>query len=700
MTSQLVKNLGRNKRYDLRETCLKNNLLASNSGCSNIVLKVPSESPVKTLRPYQNDMFEAVLGNSVQRVVSPMGSGKNMVMLAIAARLMAKKVPVFIATSKIAIISSGLEKYTSHSGVHFRLNDGELLYLPQSCVESPRQDKVSVLRKALRQGEGISVISHRALDMALSEMDPSEYGDAVFLIDEGHHGGYDEDDDVGTNLGKAIDRLSKTNQVCSFTATDGRNDGLDMGGGREVYRRTMVDHYREGYCPDINVKVVIYDDVGEDEYRSLDNSNAMDARNVGNATKLIRAYVRTFKKQLSDGPVKQTMMVIPPNSPGRNSRMLALRLEKMLRKCRPDLRILNLASNDGISLVSEQTTHAKLKQYGRLSTEKLDVVIVISVMDEGVDWVDCCQVFEPRVPGSIVTIAQRSTGRAMRLKPECHPYRNSSDIYFFELGIKEEDKHTFHKPLLKLAIRMSALFNGLAFKEPCRFNIANRDRPDSGNGGGPNGGTYPRFHKIMEDLLEEIASDELTLEDAVGELAQELDIDIDTSWGLMLPYFADAGGGSSLKDRLVGMSFNTSKDFRDFLKTPEIKKLMEQTVLKDVFEWYGFISSNKVTSRVAEIIRKQAPDSGPYSYAKARRITIDSGARSHDDYYRLRSTYPRLPKRPEKFYAERGWVNWPIFLGRKDREDYCPRSLKSRVQVERKYCKCPSCEKNLTKTQD
>ena len=433
---------------------------------------IDNPNPQKAvLYNYQIDIVDNCNDSLLSLSVAPTGSGKSLTMITIAAKNYSVGLSTFILVPKIAIadgfnhtdngkftIKCKRKSYTLHASEIERID----------CA-----DRSSVIKKRLEQSVVMPVvvvscyesfaIAYRSLRGLI------DCAKIQVLVDEAHHVSGDIN-----GLGKLVESLIKDGvPVHKFTATAYRADGTEtvapemkklVGDGFRSYRRTLIDHYNEGYCPDLNIHFRFFDDVAAADHKDV---TGLDGIDIHSPEKLIKAYVDEFKKNRK----RHTLMILPCviKKDGRkiSAAKVACDLERALLKKFGDLNIINLGGKDN-ALISNNGPEYRKRRKKLCDSKKdgsIDVVISLRIMDEGVDWPDCSDVYMARVPGSLPLIIQR-IGRAMRMK------KNSANIYFFELGIKEADKQ-ITCAMVNIACRLQCLFHGLEFREPFSF-VGNR----------------------------------------------------------------------------------------------------------------------------------------------------------------------------------------------------------------------------------
>lgn len=438
---------------------------------------VESSDPY-VLREYQSEYIKKhALKNKYQLAVLPTGAGKSLLMMTYVAYRYKNKKKNVILVPKLSI-ATGFEQYIADK--EFCAKNGRRKFtLPilSSRQLNPTCNKAKTIIDVLEQsGPKLIICAYPSFINIYDKLSDKTKQELSIILDEGHHSAVG-DDKESTLIGSIIQKAHKDDiGVHVYTATDFRSDGtaiLPDGADFNVYRRTLLEHYQDGDCPDFGFYFRFYDKVSPKKYQNMHSDTISDDVIIGNSTKLLSTYVDEYNKHK-----QPTLMIIPQHirasyRHSMNSAYAAKRLQDMLKKANPDIRILNLGSEDGKTY--ESIKPGIREKYERLSSEKFDVVISIKVADEGVDWRDCSQVFFPRVPGSLGLIYQR-TGRALRKKPKDHPHRDYSRVVFFELDIEQGEHFEVCPALFKLAVRMKAIYHGLDWSQPFRLSLPKKIR--------------------------------------------------------------------------------------------------------------------------------------------------------------------------------------------------------------------------------
>lgn len=410
------------------------------------------------LRPYQQEMLDRWIESSKFFSIAPTGSGKSVVIATKAAINYKKGVSTFILIPKVAITGAFDQTTDKNFSVEY---NGVVYTLPVGSIKHIIDDDRSALTAALleksRYYPAIAVVCYEAFQTAYARahmnLDSSRL---EIVVDEAHHVRADEH--ITNNLGSLSKQLlTHKVRLALFTATGYRADGGDIVTNRtlfEMHRRTLRDHYDDGWCPDLNVHCRFYDSVAAADYhkyRSPDDYTLV----IDNADTLIRAYIDTYQKN-----PKPTLMIVPARTMSTKTAPIcaagvACQLEKALAA--RGLNVINLGGYED-KLVSHNR-RMYTDNLNQLSLAKkdnqIDVVISIRIMDEGVDWPACSAVYMPRIPLSPTLLMQR-IGRSTRPKPQ------PSDIYLFELAVNGNDQEVV-ETTAKLACRLKGFFHGFDF---------------------------------------------------------------------------------------------------------------------------------------------------------------------------------------------------------------------------------------------
>jgi hypothetical protein len=439
---------------------------------------------VVNLRPYQLDIVRRT--DPYVLVVQPTGSGKSVTMLAIAGSRLATGCSTVILVPK-NVIAHGFAKHTATADfVAVDPATGETVAtVPQGSVVWPAGlGKIKLVAAALNGDPAVVVCSYQAFFGAWARLTDDAKRRLTILVDEAHHSGNafepDDLDEQANELGTLIERACDADvPLYAFTATDFRSDGHPLlpaafGHRFAQVRRTLSQHHAAGMCPDVDVDFMFYEAV------SATQRDEMDARGddqFGTVEAILGAYVGEYSaRQLP------TLMIVPATvrpeqrmtlPDGRvigDAKGFAYELGRRLAERYPDAVVVNLGSNDGVTLASEEKGIGN--QYARLGSkaERIDVVVAIRTMDEGADWPDCAQVFMPSVPGSFQLITQR-LGRALRAKRAGHPSPDRSYLCLFEVGVLADDRPLVTGAIARLALRLKCLCYGHHFTCPWNFAL-------------------------------------------------------------------------------------------------------------------------------------------------------------------------------------------------------------------------------------
>lgn len=442
----------------------------------------PSPEGVYTLLKGQSDLVDHLFSHKRTLNASPTGSGKSVAILTYAADRSKKGLGTIILVPKLSI-ASGFKKYTDgkwfkvkHNGKDYRIPQGMVTTLGKTAKTS---ELLALIRDPMASGAGkIIICSYQAFSLAINSLTSEELIKWAVVQDEGHHNAIEENgtEQVGTTIGSTIDTMCDWGlDVHIVTATPFRTDGMAILPPRHAadfhrFHITLQQHYRNGGCPDFDIHVEFYDKVKADEHDKFSNFGNQELVNIGSADKLIKAYVRTYLAN----PL-QTLAIVPAMAKiiggvKWSPAAFAKKLQDAFLKANPSLRILQLGSSNGIDLDSGrpdiEEKYASLNDPGRY-----DIVIAIKTMDEGSDWPDCAQTFSPYISSSLQLIMQRAVGRAIRRKRADHPSRDKSHIWFFEMGILEEDRYAISETLWKMAVRIKTLCFGVEWNQPFRFKL-------------------------------------------------------------------------------------------------------------------------------------------------------------------------------------------------------------------------------------
>ncbi len=628
-------------------------------------------------RPYQI----AILKAWAKRLfcIAPTGAGKSTIMVTRAAQNLQDNITTFIVAPKLSIV----ECFSQTHNKRFTTKIGkQTLSLAPGYIEHINgEDRTGMIRKALEQVGGrtiprIIVCCYESFKLAYDQIDKRllKKDNVEVIVDEAHHVSMNEPGQQSNGLGKLLKQLIADNiAVSAFTATAFRADGGTICNGDIdqfiTFRRTLKEHHAEGYCPNLNIHFRFYDEVRADEFKKC-VTKSDDILIIGSYKTLLKAYSREHKKG------NRTLMILPsvmasPTGGKINAAKVAVELEQKLKHDHPGIRILNLGGfeNGGsYQLISTSEAEYKKKRaelQAARDHDNIDIVISIKVMDEGVDWSPCNKVFMPRVPGSLPLIVQR-IGRAMRKKR----LPSTSDVYFFELGVIGDDPEVTNA-LVKIAVRLKALFHGLEFNEPFSFGLTKRN--------------------ILRDKLLKVSGDKLNkANEAVQLTAMKLDgrksapeliqatVDAYKKVGIVLiPIEAieiammndiikvekNTNLQQALKSFMRRVS-SKSTDFADFFSNLKVTKALESLMVHGPRTYVELLNGTNNKDIERTIAEWQCREISFYpTYHEARQAVIDLGIKSCTEYDKRYKEDPRLRCFPHKVYEGKGWTNWYGYFG-------------------------------------
>lgn len=425
---------------------VKNCVLAGDRPVKTIVLG-KKESKTIVLWPFQNEILIDHLSKHRFTITeSPTGSGKSSIMLsyAVLASRLGKK--VIIVTPQCGI-NFNFRKYVINSRFCAKGAGCDYTIPKGGIVREPERNKTDALKRFIKNpSERIYVATYQAFKLALNT--GVDVSNVVLLVDEVHHSNIHCEQSY---LGSILKQCSETcHEVHCFTATDFRTDGgRPTPKGFHKYRRTLAQHYSEGFCPDFGIFARFYCSQNRDEFEKM-----ASGKNIGNPKALLESYVDEYLKS----PLP-TMMYV-------DNAKQANWLQRMLLDKSPQIRILNLGSDDGKILISDKPhlRRGKFIQLADIPTG-FDVVISIRLCNEGIDWAECCQTFSPRITSSLQLFIQRCVGRTLRRKRENHPSPLYSRVVIFEISLNDHDRDEVTKAFLPMAIVLKAICEGLDFSD-------------------------------------------------------------------------------------------------------------------------------------------------------------------------------------------------------------------------------------------
>lgn len=565
-----------------------------------------------TLRPYQNAMLDEWLGaNDGEQSwigIAPTGSGKSVVIATKAAINYSNGISTFILIPKLSI--TGAFDQTSVEGFNVRYR-GSVYSLPVGTIKHVTgAARISGASKLLelanwnsrlaRSTPQIGVMCYESFKEAYAAVGTINSNQVEVIIDEAHH--VRTNDGATNGMGELVKRLTnKQVQMALFTATGYRADGgtiVQDSRNFEQFRRTLREHYDEGWCPDIDIHFRFYDRVAECDYAGFE-SKTDDTLIIDTAEQLISAYVKEFR---ASGK-RPTLMILPVEMRTRagekiKAAKIACDLERVLAQ--DSNRVLNLGGFDADKLVADSTAEYE-KRLSTLHQSKdtgLDVVISIKVMDEGVDWRACEAVYMPRIPHSLPLIMQR-IGRSTRKKPTS----SSSRVVFFELGVDGDDGLVV-PAMMRTACRLKCLFHGLEFQESFAINGGLRQRL-----------LRISTHKLQsaDEAIHQVAARHhgkaaarLLLETIKDEYAY-IGVDLEPSECVDIAVVSsvfDGYDGDELvrtTKRFLRRLRGSSRDFQYFFDDPEVQSALDELVVQGPYA-YARLLSGRSAKQIERLI--------------------------------------------------------------------------------------------------
>jgi superfamily II DNA or RNA helicase len=538
-------------------------------------------------------MIDHMKQNRLTLVESPTGSGKTNIMLSYAAFVRQHK-KVIVITPQLGI-NHNFTKYTKDGDwcAVERDKDGNEIAqysLSYNSIKESHIQKSASMKLFLSSAKGtIRVSSYKAFDLALDD-ETIDMSDVVLLVDEVHHSDMKDENLLGSILRKCVDRCS---EVHAFTATDFRSDGGQPTSEEfSRFRRLLKEHYQDGCCPDFGVFLRFYHAVSKSDFDQLavteDISDKPDLLNAVNYPELLKAYVDEYKKS----PLPTIMYV--------DGAKQAFELQKvLLRKCK-GIRTLNFGSDDGERLVSDVKNLRKTKLDALTDAPRdYDVVIAIKLFDEGMDWVECAQTFNPRLTGSLQRFIQRCVGRALRHKTNPkHPSPDLSRVVIFEVTLDDKDQDVVKNANLQVAIRIKAICSGIDFTDTFMLAVPLRRRAEVDK-------EREQFKLQINSLQNNEILQRILWKSAAGASANELiamfckqcakygtAITPITAINLLMQYdVIDKNDRIALEEIIRKRDRRLSKlSFSEFMNDPEVKEAIKKLKVIGITDYFGIIN--------------------------------------------------------------------------------------------------------------
>ena len=584
---------------------VRDSVLAGKTIIHSVILDESMDRSHITLRRYQCGMIDHMKQNKFTLVESPTGSGKTNIMLSYAAFVRRHK-KVIVITPQLGI-NHNFTKYTKDGDwcAIERDKDGNEIaqyVLPYNSIKESYIQKSASMKLFLNSTKGtIRVSSYKAFDLALDD-ETIDMSDVVLLVDEVHHSDMKDENLLGSILRKCVDRCS---EVHAFTATDFRSDGGQPTSEEfSRFRRLLKEHYQDGCCPDFGVFLRFYHAVNQSDFDRLgateDISDKPDLLDAVNYPELLKAYVDEYKK--SSLP---TIMYV-------DGAKQAFELQKvLLRKCK-GVRVLNFGSDDGERLVSDVKNLRKAKLDALTDTPRdYDVVIAIKLFDEGMDWVECAQTFNPRLTGSLQRFIQRCVGRALRHKTNPkHPSPDLSRVVIFEVTLDDEDQDTVKNANLQVAIRIKAICSGIDFTDTFMLAVSPRRRAEADR-------EREQFRLQINSLQNNEILQRILRESAAGASANELvtmfckqcakygtAITPILAISLLMQYdVIDKNDRIALEEIIRKRDRRLSKlSFSEFMNDPEVKAAIKKLKVIGITDYFGIINGLNDINEIERIL--------------------------------------------------------------------------------------------------
>lgn len=418
----------------------------------------------KVLRDYQDEAViscsrQICLGKRYVGIVSPTGSGKSLMMKAIAARVnSSKKISGGIVCAPFMSIENaflkGGEETDRRSGEYYDLK----IKRPRSMQKNRghvEDDVIANMRSSQlfydyrncgydcddavnEVTNGLFVVT---TNQQLTNLDWKSYffdniedlSGKLLIIDEAHH--VTEDNILGDFVSSWIELGG---QVLMVTATPYRTDGKKVfPDDAFIFTRTIAEHSCSGFSPKNFEIGSIAVDIESDNI-----SEYYGEESVKNVKASVEAMISSW---VADGKPKGVF-----NVPSGDSDRWAEEIEKEVKLKYPSMTVVNTVGKDVKDDFSEYLDKESLAAKKGFSESSVDIFVACQRFNEGTDWPFCSHVYNWGVPRSFSLIVQR-WGRSFRDKRNIPGYpekfKNIASIRFFVTKIDEdklEKKHREH----------------------------------------------------------------------------------------------------------------------------------------------------------------------------------------------------------------------------------------------------------------
>lgn len=270
--------------------------------------------------------------------------------------------------------------------------------------------------------------THQALAMAFDrDLDRAAIPRGLLFLDEAHHA-------PAAGLARVVRSWSDGGgRIIFATATPFRADRKPVGlDGMMIYRRSLGQQMEEGFAPATVTYGVVPiscegDAITKDEFYGLSVSRKKSIQDE---------FVARMCEEFAEAGCPKLVIRVPVLRGG--SGPFARRLVREFARLRkPDGTPVRVLDATGTTKADQaRTIEALGAERGRpFGESRVDVIVGIQRVKEGLDWPHCSTVYSVGIPGSIPETMQL-LGRAMRLKGEDHDsrHRDLGTIQFFTPG--------------------------------------------------------------------------------------------------------------------------------------------------------------------------------------------------------------------------------------------------------------------------
>lgn len=369
--------------------------------------------PTFSYRPYQTHPVGVVGASRRDALIDyPTGSGKTVMIVGAASRLLAKGSRVLIATPQQHIEEAFSDRpYSALADAAGRTDQ-----CPAEMIEAARDASGGSVRavvaylKAAPAGRAL-VCTHaaltRLLDPALADTMPADLTDSYLVVDEAHRIG-------APALGQVAEAWRRLGGiVVEFTASAFRADGDPVVlkahpvHGREplLVRRTLAQHMEEGEAPagvETEVRAIKVDAVV-----TVDETTGEAAPPEAVQDAIVADLVKTWR---ADGRPKSVVRV--PVMTGGSGGMVRKVVDAMTAAGARVLDVSGGTKADKDRFLSALPAERRLPHH---ADSKYDVLVGVQRVTEGLDWPLCSTVYVVGLPASLVLVTQL-LGRATRKK--------------------------------------------------------------------------------------------------------------------------------------------------------------------------------------------------------------------------------------------------------------------------------------------